>query len=89
MNRVLKYTQLKFKFDFLMKLEILGSIPNEVANLWTLPQSTDRRDSRIKTNNVNVEKKWFSSFGKSIPTRNGFRLESLLTFYFYFWNGEN
>ena len=49
MNRVLKYTQLKFKFDFLMKLEILGSIPNEEQ----------------------------------------FYLESLLTFYFYFWNGEN
>ena len=49
-NHVLQYTQLKFKFDPLMKPEILGLIPNGVANLWTLPRSTDWRDSRIKTN---------------------------------------
>ena len=35
MNHVLQYTQLKFKFDLIMKLEILGSIPSGVANLWT------------------------------------------------------
>ena len=52
MNHVLQYTQLKFKFDPLMKPEILGSIPSGVANLWTFTQSTDRRDSWIKTNDV-------------------------------------
>ena len=36
MNHVLQYIQLKFKFDPLMKPKILGSIPNGVANLWTL-----------------------------------------------------
>ena len=40
MNHVLQYTQLKFKFDPLMKPEILGSIPSGVANLWTFTQST-------------------------------------------------
>ena len=40
MNHVLRYTQLKFKLDPLMKPEILGSIPSGVANLWTLTRST-------------------------------------------------
>ena len=48
MNHELQYTQLKFKFDPLMKPEILGSIPNGVANLWTLPCSTDWCDSQLK-----------------------------------------
>ena len=82
MNHVLQYTQLKFKFDPLMKPEILGSIPSGVANLWTLHRSTDRYDSQIKTNIVDLEKKCFLSFRKSIPMREGFRLESPLTFYF-------
>ena len=84
-NHVLQYTQLKFKFDPLMKPKILGSIPNGVANFWTLPQSTDWHDSQIKANDVNVEKKWFSSFGKSILTRDGFCLDLPLNFYFYFY----
>ena len=48
MNHVLQYTQLKFKLDSLMKLEILGLILSEVANLWTLTRSLDRRDSLLK-----------------------------------------
>ena len=44
-HKCAQYTQLKFKFDPLMKQEILGSIPNEVSNLWTLTQSTIQRDS--------------------------------------------
>ena len=36
-----------------------------------------------------VEKKWFSSFGKSVLDEEQFCLESSLTFYFYFWNEEN
>ena len=42
----------------------------------------------LKKNN-GVEKKRFSSFGKSIPNEERFCLESSLTFYFYFWNGKN
>ena len=49
MNHVLQYTQIKFKFDPIMKLEILGSIPNGVANLWTLSWSTKQHSSWIKT----------------------------------------
>ena len=52
MNHVIQYTQLKFKFDPLMKLEILGSIPSGVANLWTLTRSIDRRDSLFKKKKV-------------------------------------
>ena len=52
MNHVLQYTQLKFKFDLIMKLEILGSIPNGVTNLWTLTRSTNWHNLRIKTNDV-------------------------------------
>ena len=47
MNHVLQYTQLKFKLDLLMKLEILGSIPSEVANLWTLTRSTQTGTTRF------------------------------------------
>ena len=90
MNHVLQYTQLKFKFDPLMKLEILGLIPNEVANLWTLPQSTNRRDSRFKIIRVwkCVEKTRFLSFGKSVPDEERFCLESPLTFIFIFEIGK-
>ena len=48
MNHVFQYTQIKFKFDSLMKPKIMGLIPSRVTNLWTLPRSTDRRDSRFK-----------------------------------------
>ena len=87
MNHVRQYTQLKFKFDPFMKPEILGSIPSGVADLWTLPRSTDWCDLQIKTNIVDLDKKWFSSFRKSIPMRNGFRLE-LPLFIFIFEVGK-
>ena len=48
MNHVLQYTQLKFKFDHLVKQETLGLIPNGVTNLWTLSRSIDQRDLRLK-----------------------------------------
>ena len=83
MNHVLQYTQLRFKFDRLMKPEIPDSIPNGVINLWTLSRSTDWRDSQLKIV-MHVEKKCFSSFGKSIPDEGRFCLELSLTFYFYF-----
>ena len=59
MNHVLQYTQLKFNFDTLMTPKILVLIPSGVANLWTLPQSTNRRDSQFRIINVSVEKTVF------------------------------
>ena len=63
MNHVLQYTQLNFKFDPLLKPEILGLIPSGVINLWTLSQSTDRCDSRLKKNG---EKKVVFEFSNSL-----------------------
>ena len=70
------------KIMTLLSLVVILCVLNLVRVLWTLPWSTDQCDSRIKTNIVDLEKKWFLSFRKSIPMREGFRLESPLTFYF-------
>ena len=68
MNHVLQYTQLKFKFDPLMKPEILGSIPSGVANLWPSPDPPTGATRYFKGEMEN----WFSSFEKFVPVRNGF-----------------
>ena len=84
---MLQYTQLKFKLDLLMKPYIPGSIPSRVTNLWTL---SDPR--ACVTSFLNEKKMWvdFRVLENLSPRRNGFSLESPLTFYFYFFlNGEN
>ena len=83
MNHVLQCSQLKFKLDLLMKLEILGSIPSGVANLWTLIRSTGPARLAFKRKEKN-KKFVFSSFEKPAPDEERCCLESPLTFYFCF-----
>ena len=92
MNHVLRYTQLKFKLDPLIKPEILGSIPSGVANLWTRifharPHSIG--ETRFLFEKKENEKKLvFSSFKKPTPGEERCCLESPLTFYFVFKMGK-
>ena len=82
---MLQYTQLKFKLDPLMKLEILGLIHSGVANLWTLPDP--RADA---TRFLNEKKLWvdFRILENSSLRRSSFSLESPLTFCCYFIKGK-
>ena len=66
MNHVLRYTQLKFKLDPLMKPEILGSIPSGVANLWTLTRFTGPTRLAFKRKERN-EKVGVFQFWKTRP----------------------
>ena len=67
MNHVLQSTQLKFKLDPLMELKILGLVPSEVANLWTL------HDPRADVTHLKKEKeKGFQVLGKFVPMENSF-----------------
>ena len=83
---MLQYTQLKFKLDPLIKPEILGSIPSEVTNLWTLTRSTGLRDSLL---NGKKKSGLISSFGKSIPEEERFFFGVTTYFLFLFLSGEN
>ena len=84
MNHVLQYTQLKFKFDPLTKPKILGSIPNGVANLWTLTRSTNSVTRYFK----GEKESWFLSLEKFVPMRNDFVWSRHLLFIFIFKWGK-
>ena len=87
MNHVLRYTQLKFKLDLLMKPEILGSIPSGVANLWTLTQSTG--PARLTFKRKERKKKLCFLVLKNLPpVRNGVVWIRHLLFIFIFKMGK-
>ena len=87
MNHVLRYTQLKFKLDPLMKPEILGSIPSESPICGPSPDPPDRHDSLLKEKKENEKKLVFSSFEKPAPGEERCCLESPL-FIFVFKMGK-
>ena len=87
MNHVLQYTQLKVKLDLLMKPEILGSIPSEVTNLWTLTRST--RPVRLAFNRKERKKKLcFPVLKNPPPVRNVVVWSRHLLFIFIFKIGK-
>ena len=84
---MVQYTQLKFKLDLLMKLEILGSIPSGVANLWTLTRSTG--STRLAFKRKERMKKLSFPFLKNPPSvRNSVVWSRHLLFIFIFKMGK-
>ena len=63
MNHVLQYTQLKFKFDHLMKPKILGSMPNGVTTYFLF--LFYKRENQVRTKKPLMTLVWKKQYAKT------------------------